>query len=84
VRKHNRELRRVNEARRRLEEARNREVEARRFRNHMRDMLFTFKGAPSTSPFCTWVNDPREAEELPADWRPDETSVRALPADPLF
>jgi hypothetical protein len=50
----------------------------------MRDMLFTFKGAPSTSPFCTWVNDPREAEELPADWRPDETSVRALPADPLF
>jgi hypothetical protein len=84
VRKHNRELRPVNEARRRLAQARNREVEARRFRNHMRDMLFTFEGAPSTSPFCTWVNDPRETEELPAHWRPDETSVRALPADPLF
>jgi hypothetical protein len=84
ARKHNRELRPVNEARRRLAEARKREVEARRFRNHMRDMLFTFKGAPSTSPFCTWVNDPREAEELPADWRPDETSVQALPADPPF
>jgi hypothetical protein len=47
-------------------------------------MLFTFEGAPSTSRFCTWVNEPREAEELPADWRPDETPVRALPADRLF
>jgi hypothetical protein len=84
ARKHNREMRPVNEARRRLEQARKREVEARRFRNHVRDMLFTFKGAPSTSPFCTWVNDPREAEELPADWRPDEPSVPALPADPPF
>jgi hypothetical protein len=84
VRKHNRELRPVNEARRRLAQARKGEVEARRFRNHMRDMLFTFKGAPSTSRFCAGVNEPREAEELPADWRPDETPVRALPADRLF
>ena len=51
ARKHNREQRPVNEARRRLEEARKHEIADRRFRNHMRDMLFLFKGAPSTSPF---------------------------------
>ena len=71
ARKYNREQRPVNEARRWLEEAREREIAARKFRNHMRDMLFAFKGAPSTSPFCRWVNDPREPEELPADWRPE-------------
>lgn len=60
ARKHNREQRPINEARRRLEEARKEEIAVRKFRNHMRDMLFLFKGKPSTSPFCTWVNDPRE------------------------
>jgi Domain of unknown function (DUF222) len=84
ARKHNREQRPVNEARRQLEQARKQEIAARRFRNDMRDMLFAFKGAPSTSPFCTWVNDPREAEELPVDWRPDEPSVHAPPDDPPF
>jgi hypothetical protein len=53
LRKHNRELHPVNEARRRLEEARKREIQARKFRNGMRDMLFAYKGEPSTSPFCT-------------------------------
>jgi hypothetical protein len=48
----------------------------------MRDTLFAFKGAPSTSPFCTWVNEPREPEELPADWVPDPPTP--LPDDPPF
>ena len=42
-------------------------------------MLFLFKGTPSTSPFCTWVNDPREPEELPADWTPDEPASQPCP-----
>lgn len=50
----------------------------------MRDMLFLFKGAPSTSPFCTWVNEPREPEELPSDWTPDEPATEPLPDDPPF
>ena len=84
ARKHNREQRPINEARRRLEEARKQEIAARKFRNHMRDMLFLFKGTPSTSPFCTWVNEPREPEELPADWMPDEPAAATLPDDPPF
>ncbi len=84
ARKHNREHRPLNEARMRLEEARNQEIASRRFRNHMRDMLFLFKGAPSTSPYCTWVNDPREPEELPPDWRPGERALQPLPDDPPF
>jgi hypothetical protein len=50
----------------------------------MRDMLFLFKGTPSTSPFCTRVNDPWEPEELPPDWIPDEPALKALPDDPPF
>ncbi|HEV7853209.1 MAG TPA: HNH endonuclease, partial [Mycobacterium sp.] len=42
----------------------------RKHRNEMRKMLFILKGRPSTSPFCTWINDPLEPEELPPDWRP--------------
>jgi hypothetical protein len=30
-------------------------------------MLFLF-----TKPYCSWVNEPRESEELPPDWTPDE------------
>ncbi len=80
----NREHRPVNEARRWLEEARKQEIAARRFRNHMRSMLFVFKGTPSTSPFCTWVNDPREPEDLPADWTPGERTRQPPPDDPPF
>jgi hypothetical protein len=68
----------------RLMQARKDEIAARKFRNHMRDMLFAFKGAPSASPFCTWVNEPREATELPLDWVPDESAVTPLPDDPPF
>jgi len=84
ARKHNREQRPVNEARQRLEQARKEEIAARKFRNHMRGMLFLFKGTPSTSPFCIWVNDPRESEDLPADWAPDESTLAPLPDDPPF
>lgn len=84
ARKHNRDQRPINEARLRLEEAREEENASRKFRNHMRDMLFLFKGAPSTSPFCTWVNDPREPEDLPPDWAPDEPVRQPLPDDPPF
>lgn len=84
ARKHNREQRPVNEARRWLEQARKQEIADRRFRNHMRGMLFLFKGAPSTSPFCRWVNDPWEPEELPADWKPDDPIPDPLPDDPPF
>jgi len=84
ARKHNREQRPLNEARCRLEQARKQEIAARKFRNHMRDMLFLFKGTPSTSPFCTWVNDPREPEELPPDWTPAKPTLTPLPDDPPF
>jgi len=84
ARRHNRGLRPVNEARRELEAARKQEIDARKFRNHMRDMLFVIKGSPSTSPYCTWVNDPREPEELPKDWVPDEPVMASLPEDPPF
>ena len=84
ARKHNREQRPINEARRQLEQARKQEIAARKFRNHMRDMLFLFKGTPSTSPYCTWVNDPREPEELPPDWSPEEAAPQPVPDDPPF
>ncbi|ORV81367.1 HNH nuclease [Mycobacterium interjectum] len=84
VREHNRRQRPINEARVRLEQARKQEIAARKFRNHMRDMLFLFKGAPSTSPFCTWVNDPREPEELPEDWKPEDPIPDPLPDTPPF
>ena len=84
ARKHNREQRPINEAHRALEQARKDELAARKFRNHMRDMLFLFKGTPSTSPYCTWVNDPREPEELPPDWAPELPALQPLPDDPPF
>jgi hypothetical protein len=70
-RKYNREQRPINEARQRLEEARKQEIAARQSRNHMRDMLFLFRGLPSTSP-----------EELRPDWQPPP--LDPLPDDPPF
>jgi hypothetical protein len=77
-RRNNRATRQANE----LHKARRREIEDRKFRNHMRDMLFLFKGKPSTSPLCTWVNDPREPEQLPSDWVPPPQPL--LPDEPPF
>ncbi len=82
ARNHNREQRPINEERRRVEQARKDEIAARKFRNHMRDMLFLFKGKPSTSPLCTWINDPHESEELPPDWQPKKP--KPLPDEPPF
>jgi hypothetical protein len=84
ARKHNREQRPINERRRWLQQARKEEIEARKFRNHMRSMLFAFKGTPSTSPFSPWVNDPREPEELPPDWAPADAPAEPLPQRPPF
>jgi hypothetical protein len=83
ARKHNRAQRPIDEAHRWITRARKQEIEARKFRNHMRDMLFLLKGKPSTSPFCPWVNDPREPEELPPDWQPPPQPP-PLPDDPPF
>jgi hypothetical protein len=84
ARRQNREQRPVNEARRRLDDARKGEIAARKFRNHMRDMLFVFKGTPSASPFAAWINDPREPEELPPGWSPAAPAAELLPDDPPF
>lgn len=70
ARRRNRAITPINDEHRRVQQARKREIEGRKFRNHMRDMLFLFKGKPSKSPFCKWVNDPYESEELPPDWQP--------------
>ncbi len=70
IRNRNRAQRPLNEAHRRLQSARSREISHRRDRNRMRKTLFILKGRPSTSPYCTWINDPLEPEELPPDWRP--------------
>jgi hypothetical protein len=78
TRRNNRIRRAANE----LYAARQREIADRKFRNHMRDMLFLFKGTPSTSPLCRWINDPREPEELPPDWQPPPPLP--VPDDPPF
>ena len=70
IRRRNRIQRPINEAHRRLQQARRREIGYRKHRNHMRKMLFLLKGRPSTSPFCAWINDPFEPEELRPDWQP--------------
>lgn len=67
----NRRLRPVNEAYRYTQKARRKELDRRRNRNRMRVTLKLFKGdEPSTSPYCLWINDPFEPEELPPDWEP--------------
>jgi hypothetical protein len=72
----------INEAYKQLQAARAREIDYRRTRNRMRKTLFILKGRPSTSPYCTWVNEPLEPEELPPDWRPPPQPQ--LPDDPPF
>jgi hypothetical protein len=79
IRAKNRRLRPINEAYRYTQSARSRELERRRNHNRMRATLKLFKGdQPSTSPFCAWINDPFEPEELPPDWQPPP----APPPDP--
>jgi hypothetical protein len=83
IRTRNHIQRPINEAHRRLQEARRREIDHRKTRNRMRKTLFILKGRPSTSPFCTWVNDPLEPEELPPDWQPPPKPP-PLPDEPPF
>jgi hypothetical protein len=83
IRARNRLQRPINEAHRRLLQARRREIGYRKDRNRMRKTLFILKGRPSTSPFCTWINDPFEPEELPPDWQPPPEPP-PLPDDPPF
>jgi Domain of unknown function (DUF222) len=79
-----RDQRPVNAETRRVNRARKKEIEDRKWRNHMRRMLILFKGGePSTSPWCTWVNDPFEPEELPPNWQPPPPPP-PLPDDPPF
>ncbi len=83
IRKRNRIQRPINEAYRRIQRARNQEIGYRKDRNRMRLMLFGLKGKPSTSPYCKWINDPFEPEELPPDWRPPPEPPPG-PDDPPF
>ena len=82
IRCRNKIQRPINEAHQRLQDARRREIAYRKDRNRMRKTLFMLKGRPSTSPFCTWINDPMEPEELPPDWRPPPETPQ--PDDPPF
>ena len=85
ARKTLREQRPVNAETRRINRARRQEVEMRKWRNHMRKMLILFKGGePSTSPWCTWVNDPFEPEELPPNWEPPPPPPGDLDDEPPF
>ena len=80
-----REQRPVNVETRRINYTRKREIELRRWRNQSRRMLILFKGKQqSTSPWCTWVNDPFEPEELPPDWQPPPPPPHTLDDDPPF
>lgn len=67
----NHRLRPINAEARRVKAARTKEIRWRTERNRMRATLTLFKGnRPSTSPFCAWINDPYEPEDLPPDWQP--------------
>jgi hypothetical protein len=48
-----------------------REIDLRKWRNNMRKTLLVLEGGrPSTSPWCSWVNDPVEDVHITADWVP--------------
>jgi len=56
---------------RRINRARYMEIDLRMWRNNMRKTLLVLKGGhPSTSPWCTWVNEPLEDVNITADWVP--------------
>jgi hypothetical protein len=80
-----REQRPINAETRRINQARRKEIDLRKWRNHTRRMLILFKGRePSTSPWCTWVNEPFEPEELPPDWKPPPPPPQQLDDEPPF
>jgi len=68
-------IRHENAANRHRNSAAREEVRVRCWRNDFRRNRVLFHGEPtsvkpSTSPFCRWVNDPIEPEELPPNWQP--------------
>lgn len=81
-----REQRPINAAQRHRDRARRREIELRKWRNRSRKYLLLFKGGkPSTSPWCPWINEPLEPEELPPDWEPPPPpQLSQEPDDPPF
>lgn len=79
-----REQRPLNAEQLRINRARRREIADRKWRNRTRKLLFLFKGEPSTSPWCTWVNDPFEPEEIGADWRPPPLPLADDDDEPPF
>jgi hypothetical protein len=80
-----RDQRPANVEQRRINRARKKEIADRKWRNHMRTMLVLFKGRePSTSPWCPWVNEPLEPEELPPDWQPPPPPPQQLDDEPPF
>ncbi|OBI78894.1 HNH endonuclease signature motif containing protein [Mycobacterium sp. E740] len=74
----------INAERRRIVRERQREMDRRRWRNRSRFLKIVFKGTtPSTSPWCRWIDDPFEPEELPPDWEPPPPPP-AGPDEPPF
>jgi hypothetical protein len=50
-----------------------------------RRFLILFKGKQeSTSPWCAWLNDLFEPEELPLDWQPAAPPPHTLDDEPPF
>jgi hypothetical protein len=75
----------VNAETRQINYARRNEIDLRKWRNHMHKMKILFKGnEPSSSPWCTGVNDPFEPEELPPDWQPPPQRPRQTDDEPPF
>ncbi|MFV1471007.1 HNH endonuclease, partial [Mycolicibacterium elephantis] len=55
------------------------------WRNRSRKLLVLFKGGePSTSPWCPWINEPLEPEELPPDWEPPPIEQACDSDEPPF
>jgi hypothetical protein len=79
-----RQQRPVNAETRRVNHARKKEIADRKWRNQSRRFLILFKGKQhSTSPWCTWLNDPFEPETLPPNWQPPPKPPPP-PDDPPF
>lgn len=78
-------LRPVNAEQRRINRGRRQEIDRRWWRNNMRRNLLILKGGrPSTSPWCPWVNDPKEPD-ITADWLPPPPPAPHLtPEEPPF
>jgi hypothetical protein len=78
-------VRPLNVDQRTLNRARRQEIDDRRWRNRMRATLLVLKGGqPSTSPWCTWIDDPLEDESITADWKPPPIPPRQPDEEPPF